>query len=74
MAILSLSGKIPDWKDWFTRRARGGETEYPIILSNLIGILLGPTDLEGFRILIRSLTSIKVTGVRNSESEVLFDK
>ena len=43
------------------------ETECPIILSNFIGIILGPTDLEGSKILIRSLTSNKVTGVRKIE-------
>ena len=45
-----------------------------MIFSNLIGILLGPTDLDGFRTLIRSLTSMKVTGVRKRELEVLLDR
>ena len=45
-----------------------------MILSNFIGILLGRTDLEGFKILIRSLTSIEVTGERNNELQALLDK
>ena len=39
-----------------------------------MGILLGPTDLDGFKTLIRSLTSIKVTGVRRRELDVLLGK
>ena len=45
-----------------------------MILSNFIGILLGPKNLEGFKILIRSLTSIIVTGVRKSDLQILSDK
>ena len=41
----------------------------PIIFNNFIGILLGPTDFEGFRILMMSLTSINVTGERKVELE-----
>ena len=74
LATLSLSGKIPNWKDWFTRRARSGEIEVPMTFSNFIGILLGPTDLDGFKLFIRSLTSMKVTGLRKIELEILFDK
>ena len=74
MAILSLSGKTPDWKDLFTRRARRGETEDPWIFSNFMGILLGTTDLDGFRMLIKSLTSMEVTGVRKRELQVLLDR
>ena len=45
-----------------------------MILSNFIGILVGPIDLEGFEILIRSLTSITVSGVRNNELQALLGK
>ena len=37
--------------------------EDPIFSSNFIGILFGPTDFEGFRISVMSLTSINVTGI-----------
>ena len=37
-------------------------------------MLLGPADLEGFKILIRSLTSNKVTGLRKGELPLLLDK
>ena len=39
-----------------------------------MGILLGPTDLDGFRMLIKSLTSMEVTGVRKRELQVLLDR
>ena len=45
-----------------------------MIFSNFIGILLGSTDVDGFRTLIGSLTSLKVTGARKKEFEVLFDR
>ena len=45
-----------------------------MIFSNFMGILLEPTDLDGFKMCIRSLTSIKVTGVRKNELELLLDK
>ena len=45
-----------------------------MIFNNFMGILLGPTDLDGFKTLIRSLTSIKVTGVRRRELDVLLGK
>ena len=45
-----------------------------MILSDFIGMLLGATDLEGSRLFIRSLTSIKVTRVRKNELQILLDK
>ena len=45
-----------------------------MIFSNFIGILLGPTDLEGSRLFIRSLTSIKVTWVRKNELKIFVIK
>ena len=39
-----------------------------------MGILFGPTGLDGFRMLIKSLTSMEVTGVRKRELQVLSDR
>ena len=59
------------WRPWGLRY---GIKFLRNLQNNFIGILLGPTDLEGFKIFIRSFTSTRVTGVRKSELQILLDK
>ena len=45
-----------------------------MIFNNFVGIQLGPTSVEGFKLLTRSITSIKETGVKKHDLHILLDK
>ena len=58
---------MPRWKDELISSDNSLASSFSWSLSILIGMLLGPTALSSFRLLIISSISLVVVGVRKKE-------
>ena len=66
-ASLSASGNIPVSKERLISFSMGILTSLENCFSSLVGMLLGPSDLRTFKVLITSSISSAFVGVRMKE-------